>query len=170
MAANSEEVYLQGMFKYVRTPNLDQFGKWSCRCYPTPESLEVIRELQTKGLKNGMKKDEDGYNVGIACQPSKEMKGKVVTFPAPIVFDGSKPKDASGNYPLLTVPVGNGSTGIAKVEVYKHKVPNSNGTAVAWRWKSLLVTNLIPYTPAADFTDVEADAAAGLGDQKEQLF
>lgn len=161
------EVYLHGVFKWVRTPALDQYGKWSAQCYLTPESLEEVRELQLKGLKNRLRKDDDGYNCTISCPPSKETKtGKTLTFPAPTVLM----KDENGVPVPLTVPVGNGSKGIAKMEVYEHPVPNSTNKAVAWRWKSLLVENLVPFTPTTDFNEEEAKAVSGLADQKEQLF
>ncbi len=161
------EVYLHGMFQYVRTPQLDQFGKWSAKVYLTPESLEIVRELQLKGLKNRLRKDDDGYNCTISTLPSKETKtGKTITFPAPTVLM----KDENGIPVPLTVPVGNGSKGIAKMEVYEHQVPNSTSKAVAWRWKSLLVEDLIPFTPKTDFNEEEMKVVSGLVDQKEQLF
>ena len=161
------DVYLHGMFQWVRTPQLDQFGKWSAKVYLTPESLEVVRDLQLKGLKNRLRKDDDGYNCTISCPPSKDTKtGKTITFTAPTVLM----KDEEGKPVPLTVPVGNGSKGVAKLEVYEHAVPNSTSKAVAWRWKSLLVEELVPFTPTKDFNEDELKAASGLADQKEQLF
>lgn len=161
------QIYLHGMFNWVRTPQLDQYGKWSTQCYLTPESLEIVRELQLKGLKNRLRKDDDGYNVTLSCPPSKITKtGKTITFPAPTLLI----KDENGQPIPLTVPVGHGSKGIAKLDVYEHVVPNSTAKAVAWRWTSLLVEELIPFTPKEDFNEDELKAISGLADQREQLF
>ena len=163
------DVYLHGMFKWVRSPQLDQYGKWSAQCYPTPESLEVVRELQAKGLKNRLKKDDDGYFISIACPPSKDIGTKTLTWPAPVILDGSK-KLADGTFPPLTVAVGNGSTGVAKMETYENGVPGTTNKSVAWRWRSLLVNALVPYETTRDFNEAEQQQVAGLETQKEQLF
>lgn len=170
MAKNKQwDTYLHGMFKWVRTPNLDQYGNWSAQCYPTPESLEIVRDLQAKGLKNRLKKDDDGYFISIKCQPSKDIGTKTLSWTAPVVLDGRK-KLADGTFPPLLESVGNGSTGVAKMETYEHGVPGTDKKSVAWRWRSLLVNNLVEYQTTRDFGEEELQQVAGLESQKEQLF
>lgn len=170
MYKGTQEFYFQGMFKWVRATSLDKFGKWAFTLYPTPESLEQIRDLQARGLKNVVKKDDDGYYVNFSCQPTKLIKGKVVAFEQPKVFDGTAEVPAGTLPPPLEVPVGNGSTGTAKIEVYEHPVPGTDKKSVAARWKSILVKNLIPYNPPTDLGEDQKVAANGLTDQKEEIF
>ena len=128
-----------GKIKYIHAVNFNKYNKWSVTFYPDNKSLEIIRDLQAQGLKNVMKKDDDGYFIQFSREPTKLMRGKVVAFAAPKVvdkdgkiFDGSK--------------IGWGSDCTIRLEVYQHGTPNG-GKAKAARWDSVRVDNLIEFTP-----------------------
>lgn len=138
--ARSEEVRIKGKVSWVKAITPDPtYNKWSVQVHPDQASLDKIRDLQAEGLKNVLKKDEDGYYVSFSRPASKMINGKVQGFAPPVV------KDANGRDLPGTI-VGNGSDGEIILEVYQHKTP-SGGKAKAARWKGLDVTNLIPYNP-----------------------
>ncbi len=160
--AKTETVYVSGKAKWVKykTPD-EKFKKWSHVLYPNAESLEKIRELQSEGMKNQLKKDEDGYYVSLSRPSVKEFKGTIKAFTPPLLFD----KD---NQPFNDA-VGNGSDITTKLEVYQHATPGG-GKAKAARWVSSRIDNLIPYNADRDLSDYEKESLEGLKDQPEQLF
>lgn len=148
-----------GKIKYIHAVNFSKFDKWSVTFYPDQKSLERIRDLQSEGVKNVIKKDDDGYFVSFHREPTKLMRGKVVAFAAPKVidkegkiFDGSK--------------IGNGSDATIRLEIYKHGTP-SGGKATAVRWDSIRIDNLIPWERDRDLPPAEAEAVASLTQAKE---
>lgn len=132
--------------------------------YPNQESLDKLRELQAEGLKNVLKKDEDGYYVSFRRPTSKLMKGKVVAFTPPVVQD----KDGQQ---INQTAIGNGSDVTVKLAVYSHKTP-TGGKAKAARWEALRVDNLVPFEAERDFQEDQIHAISGMKDVKpeEQLF
>lgn len=106
--------------------------------YPDTKGLEIIRELQAEGLKNVLKKDEDNqYFISFHRDPTKMMRGKLVSFAQPKVIDNEgKPMD--GNL------IGWESDVTCRLEVYK-SAPNSAYRYVGARWDSLRVDNLVPW-------------------------
>lgn len=166
MAFKSEEVYLKGKGKWIKAVVPDQlYNKWSVVLYPDTDSLEKVRELQLEGLKNRLRKDDEGYNVNFSRPVSKENKksGQLMTFQPPKVVD------KEGN-PMDGVAIGNGSDITIKLEVYSHAVPGSSKTAKAARLASIRVDNLIPFNKEKDFTPEEAEQISGLKEQPEPLF
>ncbi len=159
---SSDDVYLQGKVSWVKHITPNQWDKWSLTLHPNTESLEKIRDLQAEGLKNVIKKDEDGYYCSFSRPCTKLMRGAVVGLTPPVVMD----KD--GN-PMDGVAIGNGSDGTVKLEVYQHATPGG-GKAKAARWVSLRIDNLIPFNPETDYPEAQAELAEGLKDQKEHLF
>lgn len=162
--------FIEGMFKWVRHTKLDDWGKWKSVVYPNSESLEKIREWQAQGLKNKVSKDDDGWFTTFSRPASKLMKGKIVGFEAPKIFDGTQ-KLADGSYKMITEPiVGNGSTGIMKLELYNYTPPGSVNKAVAARWLSTRIDNLVPFDGLKDYDKEEARAVKGLTEQPQNLF
>lgn len=160
----SDYIYIQGKVSWVKyiTPD-PMYNKWSVTIHPNTEGIEAIRELQTQGVKNQFKKDEDGYYIQFSRPTDRKIKGKVVGMTPPVVLD----KD--GN-PLDGVAVGNGSDATVKLEIYSHPTP-SGGKAKAARWASMKVDNLIPFNKDTDFPDpAQREQAEGLTEQPEQLF
>ena len=150
------EVFLKGKLKWVQTQQPDQFGNWKATLYPDQESLEIIRNLQAKGLKNVLGKDEDGYHVTFRRPQNKKVRGEIRGFSAPVVLraDGS----------ICTELVGNGSDGYVKVEVYDYKPPVGQ-SAKAARLVSLRIDNLVPFEKDS-LNKTQAREALGLPEQK----
>lgn len=135
--AATQLVDVYGKIKYIHAVNFNKYNKWSVTFYPDNKSLEIIRDYQAKGLKNVMKKDDDGYFIQFSREPTKLMRGKVVAFAAPKVVDAEgKPFDG--------LKVGWGSDATIRLEIYQHGTPNG-GKAYAARWDSIKINNLIPF-------------------------
>jgi hypothetical protein len=162
--SNSEDVYLQGKVSWVKYVTPDpMYNKWSLTLHPTPESLEKIRELQAEGVKNLVKKDEDGYYVSFSRPTERKMKGKIIGMTPPVVLNKE-------GIPLEGVAIGNGSDGTVKLEVYSHGTP-SGGKAKAARWAGLKLDNLIPFNKDTDFPDpAMKEQAEGLDEQPQQIW
>jgi len=170
--AKIEEIYVKGKSKWMNHNRLDKYGRWSHVLYPDTESLEKIRELQAEGVKNQIKKDEDGYFIRFTRPPEmdKFLPGigkKKVALEPPKVVD----KD---NHPIENL-VGNGSDVTTKLEVYEHGTPpppggTKPGKAKAIRWMATRVDNLVPYSPNRDMTKSESEMVKGLSDQPEPIF
>lgn len=171
MAGKTEYIYLQGKAKWFRPLQLNQFGKWSHVLYPNNESLEKIRELQSEGVKNQLKKDEDGYYVSLSRPSEIEIyspsgKKKVGLTPPTVI-------DADGR-PFLD-SVGNGSDVTTKMQVYSHRTPGAPGSttpgkAKAMRWESTRIDNLIVFKRETDFNEEEELKLKGVEEQPKQLF
>jgi hypothetical protein len=158
----TEIVYIQGKASWFRAKQPNQWNKYSVQIHPNAEGLEKIRELQSRGLKNTIKKDDDGYFVNFTRPVSKEYKtGKIQTFAPPTVTD----KD--GN--IFEGQVGNGSDVTLKLEVYEHATP-AGGRAVAARWASARIDTLVPFELETSGFPSEIAAAQGLAEQPAQLF
>jgi hypothetical protein len=160
--AKTEFVYIQGKVSWFKPFMTNKWNKYSTQIHPTPEGLEKIRELQAEGLKNQIKKDDDGYYTTFTRPVSKEFRsGKIITFAPVEVFDkDGKPFDQ---------PVGNGTDATLKIEVYEHETPGG-GKAKAARWVSARIDNLIPFVPDKDYTEEQKASAEGLKEQPQQLF
>lgn len=111
----------------------EKSGKWSCCIHPKPEGVELIRDLQAVGLKNVVKKDENGYYTKFSRPCFKFNKEGVKTkdFGSP-KLTGAEPKE-----------IGNGSLGTLTLEVYEHPTPGG-GKAKAARLVAVDITRLTP--------------------------
>lgn len=160
----SDYVFIQGKVAWVKYVTPDpMYNKWSIQVHPNAEGIEVIRELQTQGIKNQFKKDEDGYYINFSRPVDRKIKGKVIGMTPPVVLN-------SEGTPMDGVAIGNGSDGTVKLEIYTHPTP-SGGKAKAARWAGLKVDNLIPFNKDTDFPDpAMKEQAKGLDEQPEQLF
>lgn len=143
MSLNTYEV-LEGSFAWTKidepeeTPFKDKKGNfrevWKTMFRPNAESLMKILDMQSKGIKNQLKKDESGYYINYS-RPVKDSKGKPLQAPKAYKADGMTP---------LAGSIGNGSKGKLTLEVYEHKTPNG-GKACAARLYSIAVTELVEY-------------------------
>jgi hypothetical protein len=143
-AKKTRTEYVSGKMAWVRVVKPDiQYNCWSVRLYPNSESLNKIREWQGEGLKNVIRKDDDGDYVRFKCDVSRHRRdGSIWTFEAPKVVDkDGRPMD--GNV------VGNGSDGTLKLEVYEHNTPGG-GKAIAARLVGVRVDHLVPFNPDTD--------------------
>jgi hypothetical protein len=154
---NTEFVYVQGKGKWIRTKGINEWGKWTATIYPIPADLEKIKKLQEQGLKNHLKKDEDGYFMSFSRPFEKEFRDKngttrKVGFTAvEVVDDKGLPFDGL---------IGNGSDVTLKLEVYQHGTPGG-GKAKAARLLGIRIDNLVPFS-RDDFNDTELRATDGL--------
>lgn len=144
---NIEYEYIDGIVKWFRAGRPDEYqlpnGKieyvWSHLQYPDEKGLNTIRILQSQGMKNVLKHDEDGWYVRWRRPASKDIRGRLVHFPPPEVIDVEGKKADPETY-----LVGNGSHATTKLEVYSHKTPGG-GSAKAARWLGSKINTLIPY-------------------------
>lgn len=163
LKSNSEDVFVQGKVSWVRyiTPDA-MYNKWSVTLHPTAESMEIIRDLQTQGVKNQFKKDEDGYYIQFSRAIDRKIKGKLVGMTPPVVLgpDGAPYEGA----------IGNGSDATVKLEVYSHATP-SGGKAKAARFAGMKIDNLIPFNKDTDYPDpAQKELAEGLDEQPQQVW
>lgn len=143
-----EEVYIRGTVKWCKhlAPDFqfDPVGKWSVVIYLVGEELEKARELQAQGIKNTIKKDDDGWYMTLSRKCSYQVRGQHVGREPPKVF-----QSIDGINIPCTSPIGNGSSGTAKCILWSS--PNFPGKNL--RWEELRVDNLIPYTAATAYPD-----------------
>jgi len=92
---------------------------WSVLFYPDDKALDTIYSLQSQGVKNTIRRDEEGFSIRYKRPTERKMKGEVVTFQPPVVSgpDGS-PWDKN-------VSIGNGSAAVIDLTVYSHHIPGS---------------------------------------------
>ncbi len=136
---NSHIIELKGKFDWVKAVELNKYGKWSLELYPDNDSLEKLRELQAEGIKNVIKKDDEGYHLQISRPPTIEFqKGVVQSVVPPRVRDKDKQPLPSN------IRIGSGSDGVVAVEIYTHRIPNTERRAKAMRLYGIEVHNLVP--------------------------
>lgn len=130
--------WAQHIYEPTETPFKDKHGNlrwvWKVMFRPTPESLMQIMDLQSKGVKNQLKKDEQGYFVNFS-RPTKDSAGKALRPPFVFAADGQT---------VITDAIGNGSKGKLTLDLYEHKTP-TGGKANAARLYSITVTELVTY-------------------------
>lgn len=133
---------LEGEVQWVRHTTPEEYlGKssWKFTLRPTQDSLMKIMDLQSKGVKNQLKKDDKGYYINFSRPTERRNKAGAVTQR----FDPPKVFEADGTTPI-TEMIGNGSKGKARIELYEHNTPNG-GKAHAARWDSMVITDLVKY-------------------------
>lgn len=160
---NEEVVYLKGTLKYVRHLEPDfRFGpdgKWSTVVYLSGPELEKFREWQAKGVKNTLKKDDDGWYTTISRSCQYQVNGRAVGRTAPEVFR----MEGDEKIPV-TERIGDGSTGTLKIVMWKSpKFPGCN-----LRWEALKVDNLVRFDYEAN--PELAASLKKLSEQTEELF
>lgn len=148
--------WISKQYKEWERPDGSVDKRWSMLFYPDPEALEEIRDLQMKGLKNRLRKDEDGVCISFG-RPVERTFGNRLTKYSPPKIVNEKDEDVSDT-------VGNGSEVTIELEVYEHSVPNSRNKSVAARWEGVTITKLVerPSPPTQNNTSVE--------DTSEPLF
>jgi hypothetical protein len=142
--------YVSGKMSWIHLVRPDTAFEpaWTVTLHPTPESLDKIRELQAEGLKNVVKKDDDGYYTRFKCLVTRKRKdGTQWTFEPPKVVDkDGRLIDGSA--------IGDGSDGTLKLEVYEFKAPGAAAGGIAARLVGVKVENLVPADPDADSLDL----------------
>lgn len=158
-------VFVSGKCKWLKAQAPNKFGNWSHELHLDDKSLNIINDLkenkgEVEGIKNVLKKDDDGYFMTFNRPQQKMVRGKVVGFAAPELLD----RDGKRLYDLL---VGNGSDITTKLEYYTYNKP-AGGKGSAVRWASSRVDNLVPFETQRDFTEEQKQAVRGLSEQPPQ--
>ena len=159
-----EPVYITGKCKYARLSNPDPvYEKWSIAVYPADQAdLDKIKKLKEEGIKNELKKDDDGYYMTFSRPLKiKRKTGQVQPMEAPVVTD----KEGV----IVTEMLGNGSDVTIKLETYGGAGPGGFGRYKAARLAAVRVNNLVPYT-VPDLGENAVKQARGLQEQPEQIF
>lgn len=141
----TEFVYVKGKAKWFKHMKPEEFrGKtsWKHTIYLDSESLEKVRELQSEGVKNVLKKDEDGYYTSFSRPTVVKWKDKTTGQDKTVPLDPPVVRLKNSNQPY-TGAVGNGSDIETKLEVYTHNVPGG-GKAKAARWLATRIDTLVP--------------------------
>lgn len=160
--AKYAEIFVSGKTKWFRPDVPNEWGKWNHVIYLDDASVNKMRDLQAEGVKNVMKKDEEGLYMTFSRSTEMTRLGKKEGLKPPIVVD-------QNNEPI-NVRVGNGSDVTTKLEVYSHRVPGSTKMAKAVRWKASRIDNLVPFEGKKDFMEDEAKAVEGLAEQPKPVF
>lgn len=163
-----EYIFLKGKVKWFRHIQPDaSFGgtpKWKHQLYIQAEDLPKIKELQAQGVKNHLKKDDDGYYMNFSRVTQIQRRdGKIVGLDPPLVTM------AGSDLPLRDTMVGNGSDVTDKIEVYSHGTPGG-GKAKALRWEGSRIDHLVPFDTRKDYDEGEAKQLKGLPEQPAPLF
>jgi hypothetical protein len=162
---NSELIDLQGKINWARLYQPNKFDKWSIQFYPDAPSLEKLRELQGEGMKNVLKKDDNGWNVQLSRPTAVELRrGQKTSVTPPKVIDAERK-------PLEGVAIGNGTDATVTVERYTHPVPNTDKRSVAVRLYGVRVDNLVPFNADADYNDpAQAENAERMKDVPQPVW
>lgn len=137
----TEFVDLNGEFFWIRAVTPEEFeGKsaWKAMIRPDQESIMKIMDMQAKGVKNKLKKDnENRYCINFSRPTEKKnKKGEVYKkFDPPKVFDT--------NGQEIKVNIANGAKGTMRLEVYEH--PTKMGKSHAAMLHSLTLSEYQEY-------------------------
>lgn len=157
----TETILIKGKFKYPpKVVTLSEYNKWTVCMYPDEESMKVINKLKEEGIRNVIKKDEDGYYISFSRPPEILVRGAKVMLAPPEVMD----KDGK---PIMT-PIGAGSDGYAKLEVYGGPL-RTGGRYKAARLVGVRIDNLVPWEKK-DLMMKEIERQQGMVEQPEMLW
>ena len=133
-------VRIKGTLKWARLLTPDEYDGekfWRVTVYPDSDSLEIIHNLMKQGIKNVLKKDDEGYfmNFRRPCQMLRQGVLKPLDTPR---VTGTPANEL----------IGNGSKGTVVLEVYGF----STRKGKAARLFAVDVTEFVPYssTPKVD--------------------
>ena len=140
----TDTVKIKGKFKWAKVVKPEMFADretWSVCVYPDPEEMDKVFALQKAGVKNQIKKDDDGYFIKYSKPTTIKTKAGVRAQTAPTAFH-------KGNSFTDIIP--NGSSGTVVLDTYSHKVP-TGGTAKAARLSSISIDELAEMPPRDNF-------------------
>lgn len=167
-------IYLTGILKWVRLDRPNQWDQWEVCLYPNAESLETLYEYKKKGVRNTIRKDDDGYYISLRRPMEKKFKGRLTAM-APVAV-----LDKDGIPVALSKKIGNGSTGICKVEWYKYNKPhtsvapynplNEEATNIAIRLDSVKILDWVEFAGKDDLPGYEVTRHKELNEQPEQVW
>ena len=142
-------VEIKGKVKFANLTIANEWHKHNITLYPDREGLDTLRDLQAVGVKNQLKKDDDGYYTSFNRPTFKETKDSSGNVLKRIDFDPPEVIDKDGN-PFKDF-LGKGTDVTVVLEVYSHPTP-TGGRAKAARLLKCRVDSLVPYVkPASEF-------------------
>lgn len=146
----NERIKLSGKSRWawVQEFKPSKFGKWTIDLNLDDKSLSTVLDLKKQGVKNVLKKDDDGYWITLSRPVSVKIKG------VPTVFTPVRVLEADGKTEYRGAGIGNGSDVTCKIEIRKYTVPVTKEKGVALRLETVRIDNLVPYT---DESTVKAD-------------
>lgn len=165
-----EEVFLKGWVKWCKHIKPDMTygdGKWSVDMYIEGLELEKVREWQSLGIKNSVKKDpnENAWYIRLSRKCALVTRdGRKRGLEPPFVY-----QQVGENKIPITTLVGNGSTGVAKCHLWRFN-PEPHIKGIALRWESLRIDNLIKYDADHDMTAIDNKNMLENMDKQEPLF
>lgn len=152
----TESVYLKGKASWIQIQKPNKYGDYTMTLYPDGPSLKKIMDLKQKGILNRLSQDKDGTFMRFKCASQKNINGKMIGFPPPLIMQ------ADGKTPLVGVLVGNGSDVTVKLLAYPYNIPGQNKKGLAVRLAAIRVDNLVPFEMKKDFTEEQTEQIAGL--------
>lgn len=160
--ARSEEIVVTGKSKFSFLNRLNPYGKWAQGIYLDPQSVDKVKKLIEEGIKNELKKDDEGYWIAFSRPPDKQDRtGRKYTMTPPVCVD-KEGRHYSGS-------IGAGSDIAVRLEVYGGKSPQGSNYKAA-RLGGVKVYNLIPYEPETMSDDkFEQRQATGLAKAPEPV-
>jgi len=134
-------IYVTGKCKWARMKSPDpRFHKYSITLWPENLSeLSKVQELKSKGIRNDLKKDDDGYYMTFSRPSTIKLRTgltKVIAPPLMVNKDGE----------LFEDNIGDGSDVTVKLETYGGE--SGQGKYYAARLESVRINHLVPYIPA----------------------
>lgn len=164
----TEFAFIKGKASWIYVKQPSDFGDWRITLHISPEEMTKVLDLQAKGVKNQLKKDDDGYYIRFRRPVELEIKDRVTGLPRKIAM---RPPEVitineKGEPELFDGWIGNGSDVEVKLEVYEHKTP-SGGKARAARLLGIRVDNLVPFEQK-DWQDKSYRAVKGLAELEDR--
>lgn len=137
----SDFVTISGELSWVRCDKAEtdpwNNTKWKATIHPDAESLPKVMDMQAKGCRNTLKKDDKGYYVTFSRPTVMKTKKGDIPLDRPLVF-------STDGQTEITDMIGNGSKGSVKVEMRSFKTPQG-GTGHSARLHSVKVDELLPF-------------------------
>lgn len=163
---STEFAYIKGKASWIFLKNVSDFSDWRITLHLDAEQVNKVLDLQTQGVKNQLKKDDDGYYVRFRRPTEIKFKDKITGLERTIAM---KPPEVviindQGEPEIFDGFIGAGSDVEVKLEVYQHGTPGG-GKAKAARLLGVRVDHLVPYTKE-NWTDETTRAVKGLIEDK----
>lgn len=127
----TDPVEIRGTAKYSKLMAVDMYGKHSLTIYPDQESMNRVHKLISEGVKNKIRKDDDGYCITFSRPTTikTKTKGEVALDPVRVVD--------KNNRILSDKAIPDGEDITMTLECYGGKSPTGFGTYKAARLLSV---------------------------------
>lgn len=157
--ARATEEFIQGKVKFINLKHLGKFNKWGVTLYLDAPSILIVKKLIEDGIKNELKKDEDGYYITFSRPPELRLRdGRRTVMTPPTLID----KDGMA----IDTIVGPGSDVGVKLEIYGGKTPQG-GNYKAARLAGVKLYNHVPYDPTTSENKFERRTVSGFDKQPD---